>query len=773
MFKKSVWWILLIFINISLLNGNVLKRYSISGHVRDATSGEELIGASVYVKKIKTGTITNSYGFYSISLKPDVYEVVYSYMGFKTETKVVKLTQGDVTLNIELSPETKQLEEVEVSAKRKDYNIQKNEMSVQQLDNKSIKKIPALMGEVDVIKAIQLLPGVQATSEGSSGFSVRGGSRDQNLILLDEATVYNASHFVGFFSVFNNDAIKDVKLFKGDIPAQYGGRLSSLLDVRMKDGNLKKWGVTGGIGTVSSRLTIEGPVVKEKSSVIISGRRTYADLMLLLSNDEIAKNSTLYFYDLNAKYNLKINDNNRIFISGYNGEDIFKNELGAFGFGNTTGTFRWNHLFSKKLFSNLTVVYSNYDYLLGTEEGEIFSFEWTSNMQDISIKDDYTFYLNPMNTIKFGASATRHVLSPGHIEPVGEESIISEADLQNKKSNEFGLYLSDKHKINTNLTIKAGLRLSGFQNVGKEEGYVYDENYEVVDTVFYDKGEIFKSFWNLEPRVGLNYVINSKNSIKMSYNRTTQYLQMASNSTAGSPLDIYFTASPNVKPQMADQFAVGYFRNFYDNRYETSVEVFYKEMNNTIDFKDYAELIGNPFLEGELRTGSSDAYGIEFLVRKNTGKLNGWLSYTYSRVKRDIPEINDGEPFPAYYDKPHSASVILNYEISKSFLFATNWVYSSGNPVTFPVGRYEYYGSIVPIYSKRNEYRYPDYHRMDVSLTYMFSWGDLNLSVYNVYDRHNVWTVNFVQDETDPTRTYAEKTYLFSVVPTLTLNFDL
>ena len=753
------------------------EKHSISGYVKDGENGEALIGATVFIKELKSGTVTNSYGFYSLSLPPGTYTLKYSYLGYETLERKIQLSQN-VTVNTELLPAAQTLDEVKITAERSNKNIVSAEMSVEKLEMKQIKSIPALMGEVDIIKAIQLLPGVQSTSEGSSGFSVRGGSRDQNLIVLDEATVYNASHFAGFFSVFNNDAIKDVKLYKGDIPLQYGGRLSSLLDVRMKDGNAKKIEATGGIGTISSRLTVEGPIVKDKATFLASGRRTYADLMLLFASDTNIRQTKFYFYDLNGKLSWILGENDRLFLSAYNGKDLFGSDFSTFGFGNSTTTLRWNHLMSKKLFLNTSIIYSRYNYLMETEPGQFFSFKWTSNMEDYTVKQDYTFFLNPLNTIKFGAAFIRHNLNPGMIKGVGDESSIRELKLLPHYSNEWAMYLSNEQKIGTRLILKYGIRGTLFQNVGLDTVYTYDENYNVLDSTGYGWGEVFHHNFNPEPRFGVNYIINERNSVKASYMRTVQYMHLASNSTAGSPLDIYFSTGPNVKPQLADQYALGYFRNFKNDMFETSVEVFYKDMKNSIDFRDFAELLGNPYLDGELRFGSSYAYGAEFLVRKNIGKVTGWISYTYSRVWRDIPGVNNGKKYPASYDKPHDVSIVLSYEIAKRVVLGMNWVYASGSAVTYPAGRIEYGGLIFPIYSERNEYRLPDYHRMDFSVTLKprdlpdrFWHGELNLSIYNLYNRHNAWQINFLQDENNPERTYAEKVYLFPILPTLTYNF--
>ncbi|NPD44621.1 TonB-dependent receptor [Lentimicrobium sp. S6] len=753
------------------------QKFTISGKVKDAANGEELIGATIFIKGLKTGTVTNEYGYFSLSLDKDDYEIEINYLGFEAILQKVVLDK-DHYFTFELAESSSDLQEVEVTGERIDRNVKSNEMSNVKLQSKTIKKIPAFMGEVDLVKVIQLLPGVQSTSEGSSGFSVRGGSPDQNLILLDEATVYNASHLMGFFSVFNNDAIKDVKIYKGDIPAAHGGRLSSLLDVRMRDGNSKKISVTGGIGSVSSRLTIEGPIVKDKTTFLVSGRRTYADLFLRLSSNEDLKNNILNFYDLNAKVNHTFNKKNRLYLSFYMGQDKFANDFAKLYFGNRTSTIRWNHLFSDKLFFNFTFTNSVYNYNLGTPEGNPNAFDWKSRMTDYGVRGDFTYFLNPQNTVKFGLEGTYHIFEPGSAKGLGEEALFTEFVQPKNYALDYAFYISNEQKIGERIQLKYGLRLSVFQNIGPGTIYNFDDNYDKIDSTVYPKGEIFNTYMGLEPRFGISYLLNDYSSIKVNYSRTRQSMQLAQNSTAGTPLDIWFPASPNVKPQIADQVALGYFRNFNENAVETSVEVYYKNMKNAIDFKDFAEVLLNEQLEGELRFGKAWSYGIEFLIRKNVGKLTGWISYTYSKTERRFEDINRGNVYPAPYDKPHDVSIVMSYGLNERLDLSANWVYATGQPATFPTGRAHYGNTIVPIYSDRNAYRMRDYHRLDVSATWRkkqkegskFDW-DINLSVYNAYARHNTWSINFIQDENDPNVTYAEQTYLFSIIPALTFNF--
>jgi hypothetical protein len=765
------------------------NKFSVNGYVKDYSSGEDLIGATIYIEELRSGTSANVYGFYSVCLERGNYTLRFSYIGYESVTHNVVLSE-DVVLNVELKPRGELLREVEVVAGIPDENVKDAEMSVMKLSAKTIERIPSLMGETDIIKALLLLPGVQSAAEGSSGFVVRGGSPDQNLVLLDEATVYNAGHLLGFFSVFNNDAIKDVKLYKGDIPAIYGGRLSSVLDVRMKDGNSKKFSATGGIGLIASRLTLEGPIIKDKTSFIASGRRTYADLFLPLSANKDIRNSKLYFYDFNAKVNHIIDKRNRVYLSGYFGRDVFKNQFARMILGNQTATVRWNHLFSARLFSNFSFIYSKYKYGLGSAtDNEPNSFVWDSDLEDYGVKADYTYYASGNNIIRFGFSAVYHSFNPGIAKGTGDNSLFDEWIVPKSHAIESAVYAGNEQKIGALLTLKYGLRLSAFSNIGPGVVYNFDAQYEVIDSTVYGRGNIYQTYWGLEPRIGLNYLLSEDASLKASYARTNQYMQLAQNSTAGTPLDLWFPASPNVKPQVADQFALGYFRNFKSNLIETSLEAYYKRMDKSIDFKDHAELLLNKELEGELRFGRGWSYGVEALFRVNSlallnGSLSGWVSYTWSRSWREFPDINGGEKYPAPYDRPHDISIVANWDISTRWTVAANWVYASGQPVTFPVGRAVIGGVILPIYSDRNGYRMQAYHRLDLSGTlhgkdkpgrkWQHSW---TLSVYNAYDRHNTWAINFVQEKTDPAspekayQTYAEKTYLFGIIPALTFNF--
>jgi hypothetical protein len=752
-------------------------RISVSGNIKDEANGEALIGVTVSIKELKRGTVTNNYGFYSVSVPKGEYTLEVSYVGYQTISKKISLNQP-VKLDLELKTAANEIKEVVVSSQRKDANITLNRMSSQQVSIATIRKMPALMGEVDLLKAVQLLPGVVSAGEGTSSFSVRGGGIDQNLIVLDESTIYNASHMMGFFSVFNNDAIKNMTLYKGDIPAAYDGRLSSLLDIQMRDGNAKKFSGSGGIGLISSRLTLEGPIGSDKTSFIVSARRTYADLFLKLSSDKDINKNQLYFYDFNAKINHRIDDNNRIFLSGYLGQDKFKNADAGFNFGNATLTGRWNHLFSQKLFSNFSLNYSRYNYGLESSMGNESNFDWRYNMQDMSLKADFSYFITPENTMKFGYNATLHNMKPGTVKSTGGSTSYDNYVLPDINAFEHALYISDEYQASKRLSVKAGLRLTAFSSIGSGTVYNYDQNYNAIDSTLYKSGQIIKTFYRLSPRVGISYLLDEKSSVKANYARTNQFLQMASNSTAGTPLDLWFTAGKNIQPQTCDQYAIGYFRNFMNNKLEASAELFYKDMQNTIDFRDHAQLLLNKKLDGELRFGNSKAYGAEFQIQKNEGKLTGWISYTYSRTERTIQGINNNETYLAPYDRPSTIYIVGNYELNEHISFGANFIYATGQPVTYPIARMEVGNVILPVYSKRNEYRMPDYHRLDVSLTWKpktkkkRSWsGEWNFSVYNVYGHKNAWAINFVDDQDTAYKTKAEMTYLFTFVPSITYNF--
>ncbi len=774
---KACVFSLLAFIPVYLSAEPVPPKNILSGYVKDAVNGEELIGATIMVAELKTGTSTNAYGFYSLNLEKGIYSINVSFVGYQTRKLSVDLRQNK-TLNIELEPEQKILGEVVVTSTRPDDNILKPVMSTTKMEAKTIQRIPALFGEVDIIKAIQLLPGVQSASEGSSGFSVRGGTPDQNLVIIDEATVYNASHLLGFFSIFNNDAVKDVTLYKGDLPPSTGGRLSSVLDVRMRDGNNKKFALTAGVGNISSRLTLEGPIVKDNSSFIISGRRTYADLFLPFAKDKELRDNKLYFYDFNVKLNHRINDNNRIFLSGYLGRDILKTDFTDIGFGNHTITIRWNHLFSRQLFSNFSIIKSRYDYNFTTPPYDVFSFTWDSRLAEYGLKADFTYFARPDVTLRFGAASALNLFDPGITKGTSIRSIVGNFSLPRQRSLNHALYAGAEQHLSDRLLVKYGARFSLLQNVGPAKVITYNADFLKIDSINYSSGDIYQNYPGIEPRLGINYTLTSTSSVKASYSRTRQFMHQAQNSAAGTPFDIWFSSSPNIKPQVADQFAIGYFRNFRQNTIETSVEAYYKTMKNSIDFKDHASLVLNPELDAELRFGRSWSYGFEFLMRIYQNRLNGWVGYTFSVSRRKFEHINHGKTYPSPYDRPHDVSVVLNYDITPRLVASFNWIYSTGSPLTLPVGKAVVGNMTIPIYSDRNAYRLPAYHRSDVSLILKNRkkpgrrWeSEWNVSVYNLYARKNTWAINFFPEEDDPRSYYALKIYLFSAVPAISYNF--
>ena len=773
--------ILIALICLVSLEGFSQAKYTLSGQIKDASTGEDLISATVYNQEYSVGTTSNVYGFYSLTLNEGVYEITFSYLGYEDQIVEIDL-ERDQVLNIELGESGALLGEVVISAEKEteDENIESTEMSVDKVSIETVKKLPALFGEIDIIKTIQLLPGVKSIGEGTSGFYVRGGNVDQNLVLLDEAPIYNASHLLGFFSSFNPDAIKDMQLYKGAIPAMYGGRLSSVLDIRMKEGNSKRFAGSGGIGSIMSRLALEAPI-GNNGSFMLAGRRSYLDVMgkayQRIKTGEKQGDDQFYFYDLNAKTNYRINDNNRIFASGYFGRDVFVFEDFGLGieWGNTTGTMRWNHIFSPKIFSNLTYYYSNYDYFLDFDEG-ISTFKWDSKLREHSIKADFGIYINPSNTLKFGIHSILHQIEPGSIKSFENSELIEQFDIQKNESYESALYVNNEQTLSDKLKVDYGVRLSAMHNVGPSKAYTYDDKYNITDTINHASG-VYNSYWNLEPRVGLRYKLNGSNSIKASYNRTTQYIQLASNGNSATPFDVWFPSSSQVKPQLADQIALGYFKNLNDNAIELSAEIYYKKFKNSIDFKDHANLLLNTNLEGDLRIGIGRAYGLELMAKKNKGKLSGWISYTYSKVEKKIATINDENWYNAKYDKPHDFSIVAAYELNDRLSIGSNFVYSTGSPVTFPTGKYNFRGVAIPIYSERNGARLPDYHRLDFSTTLKSKKNKTRrlqtewvFSVYNVYDRKNAFSINFMQEEANQNITYAEKRSVFSIVPAVTFN---
>lgn len=747
------------------------KNHTISGKITDHKTGEDLIGVAVVALELTTGAITNTYGFYSLSIPVGSYKIQYSYMGYNIQTLAIKLN-SDQTIDIELEPTSISLNEVVVSSVKRDKNITSANMGVEKINMKDIESIPVLFGEKDILKTIQLLPGISSSSEGNSGFNVRGGSMDQNLILLDEATVYSPSHLMGFFSVFNSDALKSATIYKGGIPAKYGGRASSVLDISMNNGNSKELCGSLGVGLISSRLTIETPVIKDKISVCVSGRRAYADWIAKKAAPEtiVSDDMQLYFYDLNAKVSYTINGKNRLFFSGYWGNDFFvyNEDIGS-SWGNKTGTLRWNHFFSNKLFSNTSLIYSKYNYGFNLGRDDLV---FSSGIEDFSFKEDITLYLNPRNTLKFGIKLTHNTFHPGIIS--GSSLETADYILEKKKGIESGIYILNEQKIAKKMSVEYGLRLSNFSHLGPGWQYTYNNSNQPVDSSYYKRDEIAQAFNCLEPRLSVNYKVKANSSFKFSYNRMSQYLNLLSNNTSGIPTDIWMPASNNLKPLNVDQVSMGFFRNFLDNSIETSIEVYYKHIQNKADYEDGAEILFNKHVESQILLGAGQSYGIEFYLKKKYGKFTGWTSYTLSRTENKIDGINVHNWYPVKYDKTHDLSIVGTYKIFSKIALSAVWSYSTGNAVTFPTGKYELNGKLVPYYSERNGYRMPDYHRLDMSLSiqgnktdrFESSW---DFSVYNVYNRHNAYSIKFKENETTG-NSEAVRLSLFGIVPSISYN---
>jgi hypothetical protein len=760
------------------------EKFTLNGYIRDAANGEELIGVTVYVKETQAGVISNAYGFYSLTLPKGTYHVSFTFIGMKTVERIIELN-ADKSMNIELQEEVLNLSEVVVTGEREDEHVVKIQMSKNELNLAQVKKLPALFGEPDIIKTIQMLPGVISAGEGTSSFFVRGGSADQNLILIDEAPVYDPSHLFGLFSVFNADVIKDSELYKGGIPARFGGRLSSILEVRTKDGNNKKFGGEAGIGLLASSLMLEGPIKKDKSSFIVSARRSYVDMFLKLADQD----NLVYFYDVNAKVNWRANNKNRFFLALYAGRDDF-NFDGEFGFdwGNKTATFRWNHLYNDKLFSNTSLIASKFDYGLGSST-QSDGFQWDSDLTEYSFKQDQNYFFNPRLSLDFGYHLTYRQFNPGIIEP-GEGSIFKSTALQKEYALDHAFYAGLEHQVSDKLTFQYGARLSIFQNIGEQMVYEYEDvnnNVQPVrtDSTYYGDFENIKTYINLEPRFSARYIVNESTSIKASYNRMVQNTHLISSGTVPLPFNTWAPSSTYLLPQKADQLAVGYFKNLNNNRYEFSVEAYYKDIQNVTDFADNARIFFNQDLATEFRQGASEAYGLELMLQKRKGDLSGFISYTWSKATRKVPGVNHGNEFFANHDRRNSLNVVATYDYNDKWTFGGNFTYGTGRPITLPAGSYEYGDGYLPdIITERNGYRLSDFHRMDLSATltprknagkkYETSWV---FSLYNVYSRKNpfsVYTRVTMDDDGnitgDGTQKEARLIYLFPVLPSITYN---
>lgn len=751
------------------------NNYTVSGTISDKNSGEGLIGVKIKVKELSsTGTVTNEYGFYSLTLNKGIYTFEYSSFGYEMKSITIDLKEN-INLNIELEIPSKVIEEVVITSQKKDENIRNAQTGVEVLDPKQLSKVPVIFGEKDIIKTMQLLPGIKSGGDGSSGFYVRGGSSDQNLILLDEAPVYNASHLLGFFSTFNSDAIKTATIYKGTQPAQYGGRLASVLDIRMNEGNSKSFKVGGGIGLISSKLNIEGPILKDKASFLISARRTYADVFLKLSNKENLKSATLYFYDVNAKINYKISQKDRLYLSGYFGRD----KLGVSNFGltwgNVTGTARWNHIINDKLFSNTSFIVSNYIYNIGIKSnGSDISIN--STLQDYNLKQEFQYFVNAKNKIKFGGNTIHHSIIPGQIE-AGEGSGANTILQLPKLSWENALFISNDWSVTDKININYGLRGSAFALLSNGgDYYTFSENGSVLDTTQYDKNTIIGTpYLNLEPRFTASYMYSKSASVKGGFSRNVQNVHLISNTTGDNPTDIWIPSSKTIKPEIADQVSIGWFKNFSDNKYEFSIESYYKKMQNQIDYRDGANTLANDLLEGELLFGKGRAYGIETYFKKTSGKFTGWVSYTLSRAEKQIDGINKSEWYAAKQDRTHDLSLVGIYDINKKLTVSATFVYYTGSAITLPSGKYYVNNQVQWLYTERNGGRMPAYHRLDLAVTwyrkqtekYESSW---NFSIFNVYGHENAYSISFRESE-DKTKTEAVQTSLFKMIPAITYNF--
>lgn len=772
MFDKN--FILTTLIMLSAFSGLAQKKV-LSGIVKDANTGETLIGAVVSEKDTDRATSTNNYGFYSLVLEAGERIVTFSYVGYETQTKAISLNES-VKIDIELMPNQNALQEVVVSGVQRNKKVRSPQMGSFKFSMEEIKNVPVLFGEKDLLKTIQLLPGVQSGGEGSTNFFVRGGGGDQNLILLDEAIVYNAAHLLGFFSTFNSDAVKDVQLYKGGIPSQYGGRISSVLDITMVDGNQKEFSAEGGVGLIASRLKVSAPLPNDRGSFMLSGRRTYADLFLKLSNDQDVKQSKLYFYDFNAKINYKIDERNKVFLSGYFGKDElgFSDKFG-FNWGNTTATVRWNHIFNDRLFSNTSFIYSDFNYNVGVN-GNSGDFDIASKIGNWNLKQDFSFYPSNRSTIRFGANALNQTIRPASLD-ANEDANVNSIRIEKRKGWDVSAYFSHEWKANDRLSLLYGFRLSDFMVMGPGTFYRFDDDRDVTGEQYFGKGTVAKHYINLEPRLSASLLLNSLSSIKLSYNRMAQNLHQLTNSTSALPTDQYVLSSLNIKPQLADQIAFGYFRNLNGSAYEFSVESYYKAMANQIDFRTGADLQANEFLEGELLFGKGRAYGLELLLRKNSGKLSGWIGYTLSKSERKFNGINQGAWFNARQDRTHDLSLVTMYKLSDKWSLGANFIFNSGNAVTYPAGKYDLNNTTLFYYNQRNSHRSPIYHRLDLSATYepqksnkrfTSSW---TFGLYNAYNRRNAYIVDFRENENNPNITEAYQIALFGIIPSVTWNF--
>lgn len=781
----KLYYILLLLILAEAAAGEE-KNVTVSGYVKDAVSGESMAGAVISVSGAATKATTNSYGFYSLSLRSGKYRLIYSYVGYDRKELSVTLSR-DTTLNVSLGTSSNLMDEVVITSASKKDNVSKP-VSVTPLSMVAVKQLPPFLGEADLIRSFQLMPGVSTIGDGASGFNVRGGGVDQNLVLLDEAPLYFTSHLFNLFSVANPDAVKDASLYKTEMPARFGGRLSSVMDMRMKDGNDKKWSASGGLGLIASRLTVEGPLKKDKSSMIISARRSYTDILTKQSSDPDIKDNSIYFYDLSAKLNFGLSEKDRLFVSGYFGKDkIEVKDRFLLQWGNGTGTVRWNHIYNPRLFSNTSVLYSNYNYRLGVMDNPATSFDWRASIVDYTLKNTYSWYPNSKNNIYFGVEVNLHEFSPGKATPGSQNSIFNTVEMQAQRAADYNAYWDHEVTLSDVLSFEYGLRFTAFQSLANGETVVSDyagttgERKEPVNQRTFADWSTIKWYYNLQPRFSTKIQTGENASVKASFSRTVQNLHLVSNTISSSPLDIWTPSSYNVKPETADQVSAGYFRNFSNNNFEASVELYYRKLNNQMDFIDGAETLLNKDLPGDMLFGKGRAYGSEFYLKKNSGRLNGWISYTLSRTERKIDGINNDEYYPAKYDKTHYLSLVSVYQLKPRITLSATYNFATGVPVTLPDGRFEYDGFPVQYNSGnyRNGYRIPAYHRLDLSATfkkktvpgrkYTSEWV---VSLFNALNRRNAFSVYLKPYDDRPADLETIRFSMFgSIIPSVTWNF--
>ncbi len=779
-------FLLLGFALLMMLSVKAQDRVSISGYVKDSASNETVIGASVSIKGKSKVITSNQYGFYSLTLEPGTYIISVSHVAYQ-QKEISVTVQSNLQLNIELAPKVTLSQEVVVYSKKRDINIKSAQMGKFELSMNQIKSVPAFAGEVDPMKVLQLLPGVRNAGEGNSGLFVRGGGADQNLILLDDAVVYNPGHLFGFFSVFNSDALKNVSLIKGGMPANYGGRISSVVDIAMKDGNNKKFQVEGGIGTISSRVSIQGPVLKEKASFIVSARRTYVDVLAkpFIKPSSNFYGSGYYFYDLNTKFNYKFSEKDRLYVSGYFGRDVFsfKNKERSFNaripWGNSTATLRWNHVFNSKLFSNTSVVWNDYQFEFGGAQSN-FEVNFNSSIRDVTAKIDFDYYPFSGHQVKYGVVYTHHRFNPQTTSGKSGDQVFNPQVVNNKFAHEMAVYLMDDWEISDKLKMNYGVRYSYFQQTGPYTQYVKDANGNRLDSTIYSRGKGIKDYGGLEPRATLRYTIDEATSVKAAVTRNMQFIHLVSNSGTTLPTDIWVPSTLNVRPQIGWQYAAGFFKNLKNNLWETSFEVYYKTMANQIEYKEgFTPGIGDP--EESFVFGKGWSYGAEFYVSKTRGNFSGWVSYTLSWTWRKFAALNEGEKYPGRYDRRHDLSVVMNYQKTKKWKFGAVFVYGTGNEFTLPERFFLVDGVLTQQYSRINQYRLPSYHRLDLSATYLpqpkrekkfkTEWV---FSLYNAYSRQNPYFIYYDQTGSPlegSLQVEARQVSLFPVLPSVTMNF--